>query len=171
MGHNWRHHELQQLHSGAIDLWSTRIQDNYILLTATSAKETALKGSKDPSSSGNICIAKCIGVTIAKWNTQFFKSRMVEVVRETLEQLLALKVKFEYPHTVWSCPWCRKADHSSSSRAVPWRWSHHPCPHQIQHFVVYNVWNQQWCGLQIWWYCKRWKHLRKSTNTNWRWGQ
>ena len=54
MEHSSHHHKLWQVHSGAVDLSSTRIQDIYVLLTATTANETAFKGSEDPISSGNM---------------------------------------------------------------------------------------------------------------------
>ena len=54
MEHSSHHHELWQAHSGAVDLSSAKIQDIYVLHTATAANETTFKGSKDPISSGNM---------------------------------------------------------------------------------------------------------------------
>ena len=69
---------------------------------------------------------------------------MVEIVHKTLEQLLALKVKLEYP--------CLAPDAGKSIvQAVLEQCleggpttpaGSQTCPHQIQHFVVYNFWNQ-----------------------------
>ena len=54
MEHSSHHHELQQVHSWAVDLSSTRIQDIYVLLTAAAANENTFKGSEDPILSGNM---------------------------------------------------------------------------------------------------------------------
>ena len=61
--HSSHHHELQQVHSGAVDLSSTRIQDIYVLLTAAAANETAFKGGPNFVRE---YVAKSIGAAIVK---------------------------------------------------------------------------------------------------------